>query len=344
MSDNNIHRVALFGAGRIGNVHSVNIHAHQETEIAYVIDPYEEGAKKLAASVGAKVGTTRQAMEDTSVDGIVICSATNTHADLIEQGIAAGKAVFCEKPVDLSLKRVDALLAKIAGKSDKLFVAFNRRFDPGIVAMHKRITGGAIGDPELITVISKDPGAPPADYIKVSGGLFRDMTIHDLDMARFLLGDEPVSVHATASTLTDPVIKTLDDFDTAIVTLQTASGRMATITNSRRASFGYDQRVEVHGSKGMLSTINMPETTLVQSDGTGVTHEKPMHFFLERYAQSYKNEWEHFVNVMNGEKKVLCSVEDGRKALALAEAAYESVKTGRVVSISPHTKGTAALG
>lgn len=334
MSDNKTHRVALFGAGRIGNVHSVNIHAHPETEIAYVIDPYTKGAKKLAASVGAKVGTTQQAMDDASIDGIVICSATNTHADLIEQGIAAGKAVFCEKPVDLSLERVDALLAKIAGKSDKLFVAFNRRFDPGIMEMHKRITGGAIGDPELITVISKDPGAPPADYIKVSGGLFRDMTIHDLDMARYQLCEEPVSVHATASTLIDPAISDLGDIDTAIVTLQTASGKMAVITNSRRASFGYDQRLEVHGSKGMLSTINMPETTLVQSDASGVSHEKPMHFFLERYAQSYKNEWAHFVNVMKGSEPVLCSASDGRKALALAEAAYESVKTSRTVSVT----------
>ncbi len=333
MSADKTFQIALFGAGRIGKVHSVNMVAHPETNIACVIDPYEQGAKELAAKVGAEVSTTEAAMTDAAIDAIVICSATNTHADLIEQGIAAGKAVFCEKPVDLSLERVDQLLDKIGAGSEKLFVAFNRRFDPGIVEMRKRIGDGAVGDPELITIISKDPGAPPADYIKVSGGLFRDMTIHDLDMARYLLGEEPVTVQATASTLTDPAIAELGDIDTAIVTLQTASGKMATITNSRRATFGYDQRVEVHGSRGMLSTINMPETTLVQSDANGITHEKPMHFFLERYAQSYKNEWDHFVNVMKGDETVLCSGIDGRKSLVLAEAAYESVETGRTVNV-----------
>lgn len=290
-------------------------------------------ARQLAEAYGASVRSLEDALSSSDIDAIVIASATSTHADLIERGIRAGKAVFCEKPVDLSISRVNATLEAIKGQENRLFVAFNRRFDPAVAELKRRLDAGVIGDLELVTVVSKDPGALPIDYIKVSGGMFRDMTIHDFDMARFILGEEPVRVTALASTLTDPAIKAEGDIDTASVTLQTASGKIAVITNSRRASFGYDQRVEAHGSLGTLRTENVPKTMLVQEREDGVTREKPLFFFLERYAESYAEEWKEFVRVLKGEVAPAPSGEDGRKALLLAEAAYQSLETGRTIAL-----------
>ena len=325
--------IALFGAGRIAKVHGANIQAHPETRVKYVIDPIAESAQALAAKLDATVADAAQAFDDPAIDAVVVGSATNTHAELIERGLKAGKVVFCEKPIDLSIERVDAVLDTVKNCQAPLFVAFNRRFDPGIAELHRRIEAGAIGELELVTIISKDPGAPPVDYLKTSGGLFRDMTIHDFDMARFILGEEPVSVTAIAATLTDPAIEAEGDVDTACVTLQCASGKIAVITNSRRASFGYDQRVEAHGALGTLRTENIPPHRLVQEREDGVMRAKPLHFFVERYAQSYANEWSHFVRVLGGEEQPLASGEDGRRALRLAEAAYESLASGRRVAI-----------
>lgn len=326
--------IAIFGAGRIGGVHSRYIAVHGECRVKYVIDPMGDNATTLAAELGAEVVDEEQALADSQVDAIVIGSATNTHADLIEKGLKAGKAVFCEKPVDLSLARVDELIAAIKGQTAPLFIAFNRRFDPGIWEMHQRIKKGAIGDVELATIISKDPEAPPVEYIRVAGGLFRDMTIHDFDMARFLLGSEPAKVTAMASALTSDVVKAEGDIDTAVITLQTEDGAIATITNSRRTTYGYDQRVEVHGSKGMLRTENVQPSRLIEENASGSVHEKPLHFFIERYAQSYRNEWDHFVRVLKGQEKPICTIEDGRQALVLAEAAYLSLEEGRTVEVS----------
>ena len=239
--------------------------------------------------------------------------------------------MFCEKPIDLSLARVDALLARVTDCDSPLFVAFNRRFDPAIAAMAERIAAGEIGDVELVSIVSKDPEAPPLAYLEGSGGLFRDMTIHDLDMACFLLGEEPASVVATAAALTSADVRAAGDVDTASVTLQCPSGRIAVITNSRRASAGYDQRVEVHGSLGTLRTENVPITTLVLESAGGVRHERPVHFFIERYAAAYRAEWAHFVDVMGGARPA-ASGRDGRLALALADAALASLKSGRRVS------------
>lgn len=326
--------IALFGAGRIGTVHGNNIQQHPETQVKYVIDPVSSAAEALAAKLNATVATEAQALQDPAIAAIVICSATSTHADLIEKGLQAGKAVFCEKPIDLSIQRVQQVLEAIKDCEQPLFLAFNRRFDPGVAEMQRRISAGEIGDLELVTVVSKDPGALPIEYLKVSGGMFRDMTIHDFDMARFFLGEEPVRVSATAATLTDPAIKAEGDIDTACVTLQCASGKIAVITNSRRASFGYDQRVEAHGSLGTLRTENVPMNMLVQEREDGVRREKPMFFFVERYAQSYQAEWAHFVEVLHGKIAPSVSGEDGHRALLLAEAAYESLNTGRVVEVS----------
>lgn len=327
--------VAMFGAGRIAQIHARSIVEHGATRLRAVIDPNHAAAAALAAKTGAKVSTEAAALADPGIDAIVIASATSTHADLVEKGLKAGKAVFCEKPVDLSIERVEACLASVRGCAAPLFVAFNRRFDPAVAELRRRIAQGAIGDLELVTVISKDPGALPLDYLKMSGGMFRDMTIHDFDMARFILGEEPVTVSAAAASLTDPAIAALGDIDTASVTLQCASGRIAVITNSRRASYGYDQRVEAHGSLGTLRTENVPISTLVQEREDGVRREKPQFFFLERYAQSYVNEWNHFVRVLQGEEAPSPSGEDGRRALLLAEAAYRSLETGRRVEVAP---------
>ena len=325
--------IAIFGAGRIGGVHGGNIAAHPDCRVSHIVDPFGNNAERLAAQLGAQAASEDAVLTDESVDAIVIGSATNTHADLIEKGLKAGKAVFCEKPVDLSLARVDELIAAIKGQTAPLFIAFNRRFDPGIWAMHRRIVAGAIGDVELATIISKDPEAPPLEYIKVAGGLFRDMTIHDFDMARFLLPNEPTMVTAMASALTSDVVKSEGDLDTAVITLQTKDGAIATITNSRRTTYGYDQRVEVHGSGGMLRTENVQLTRLIEENADGSHHEKPMYFFIERYAESYRKEWDHFVQVLKGEDEPICTIQDGRRALVLAEAAYLSLEQGRTVDV-----------
>jgi myo-inositol 2-dehydrogenase/D-chiro-inositol 1-dehydrogenase len=335
MAKQQAYRIALFGAGRIGRVHSRSIADHPATQLAYIVDPVPGPARALAATYGAEYVDEETALGDPGIAAIVIGSATSTHADLVEKGLKAGKAVFCEKPIDLSIERVTACLAAVKHCQAPLFVAFNRRFDPAIAEMKRRIVAGDIGALELVTVISKDPGALPLEYLAVSGGMFRDMTIHDFDMARFILGEEPVTVTATASALTDPGIAGIGDIDTASVTLQCASGRIAVITNSRRASYGYDQRVEAHGALGTLRTENVPITNLVQEREDGVLREKPLFFFLERYAQSYRNEWDHFVRVLQGEEAPCPTGEDGRRALLLAEAAYRSIETGQRVSVAP---------
>jgi len=334
MAVSKIFNIALFGAGRIGTVHAGNITEHAETRVKYVVDPAVEPAHQLAEKTGAVVADEQTAFGDPEVDAVVICSATSTHAELVERGLGADKAVFCEKPIDLSIERVNAVLAAVNGCKAPLFLAFNRRFDPGVAELRRRIAAGVIGDLELVTIISKDPGALPLEYLKVSGGMFRDMTIHDFDMARFVMGEEFIFVSASAATLTDPAIKAEGDIDTACVTLQTASGRIAVITNSRRASYGYDQRVEAHGALGTLRTENVPSSMLVQEREDGVRREKPLYFFVERYAQSYKDEWAHFVRVLKEEERPSASGEDGRRALLLAEAAYQSLALGKRVDVT----------
>ncbi len=333
MAVNKQFRIALIGAGRIGRVHAMNIHQHPETVVQYVVDPIADAAQDLAAQLGASAVEQDVVFADDDVDAIVICSATPTHSDLIERGLLAGKAVFCEKPIDLSIERVNAVLERTRDCKAPFLVGFNRRFDPAAADMHRRIAEGDVGEVELVTVISKDPEPPPVEYVRVSGGLFRDMTIHDFDMARFLLGEEPDSVVATAAALVSKDIADEGDIDTASVTLQCPSGRMAVITNSRRASFGYDQRIEVHGSLGSLRTDNVPMTTLVLERAEGVRREPPMHFFIERYRDAYRLEWQHFVDVLNGKCEPSATGIDGQRALLIANAAYRSLETGKRVAI-----------
>ena len=329
-----MYRIALLGAGRIAKVHVESIVGHARTRLAWVVDVNREAAQSMAAAHGARAAVEAEAaLADPEVDAIVIASSTPTHADFIEAGAAAGKHVFCEKPIDLDIARVRACLANIEGSGAKLFVAFNRRFDPHFQHLKAELDAGVIGKLEQLSITSRDPGPPPGDYIRASGGLFRDMTIHDLDLARHLLGEEPVELWASASTLVSGEIAALGDFDSAVVGMRTASGKLAVITNSRRTTYGYDQRIEAHGSEGMLAAGNVPESTLVHGGAHGFTGQKAMHFFLERYSQAYRAEWRHFVDVLDGKAEPSPTGIDGARALALADAAFESAATGRRIAL-----------
>ena len=329
-----MHRIALLGAGRIAKVHVQSIVGHARTELAYVVDVDPEAAEAMAGAHGARAVDAETALADPEVAAIVIASSTPTHSDFIEAGAAAGKHVFCEKPIDLDSDRVRECLANIAGTDAKLFVAFNRRFDPHFRHLKSELDAGAIGRVEQLIIHSRDPEPPPGDYIRASGGIFRDMTIHDLDLARFFLGEEPTELWASASTLVSDEIAALGDIDTAVVGMRTASGAQAVITNSRRTTYGYDQRIEVHGSEGMLAAGNVPESTLVHGGAHGFTSQKAMHFFLERYSAAYRAEWAHFVDVLDGKADPSPTGIDGARALAMADAAFESVDTGRRVALA----------
>ncbi len=325
---------AQFGAGRIGRIHAAAIAASGKARLRYVVDVNAKAAAELAASYGAKAVDTKTAMNDPKVGAVLIASSTDTHADLTIAAAKAGKAIFCEKPIDLSLARVDACLKVVKAAKVPMLVGFNRRFDPSFSSLHARLRAGEIGDVEQVIVSSRDPGLPPFEYLKVSGGQFRDMTIHDFDMARWLLGEEPNEVFAFGSALVDPRVAKAGDIDSAMVLLRTRSGKMAHINNSRRASYGYDQRIEVHGSKGRLMAGNHTPTTVEKADASSVSTDKPLYFFLERYAAAYRAEMDAFLTALTTKKKMPVGADDGRKALVLAEAALKSSKTGKPVKVS----------
>ena len=325
---------ALFGAGRIGSIHANNVAKHAQAQIVALHDPFQANADRLAAEQGCEQMTPDQIFASDEIHAVLICSATDTHADLIEAAVAAGKHVFCEKPIDLSLQRVRQCLEKVSQSNCKTMVAFNRRFDPNFQILQQQIEAGDIGAVELVSIISKDPAPPPIEYIKVSGGLFRDMTIHDFDMARFLLDEEVMSVNAQASCQVDAEIGEAGDVDTAVITMTTTSGKLAQISNSRRASFGYDQRIEVHGSEGMLIAQNVNESTVVTYNQDGVSSAKPLHFFLERYEAAYRKELDSFIRYLTGEAVKLPGMDDGLQALKLAEAAILSVQQERTVNLT----------
>ncbi len=327
-------KFALFGAGRIGKIHAENVVNHPNAQLVGLHDPFKENADQLSQKLGSPQMSPDEIFASKEVDAILVCSATDTHAELIEKAVANGKHIFCEKPIDLSLERVLQVIKNVEGGSSKTMVAFNRRFDPNFALLKQRLQSGEIGKIEMVSIISKDPGPPPVEYIKVSGGLFRDMTIHDFDMARFLLGEEIVAVSAQASCLVNPEIGKAGDVDTAIISMSTASGKLAQISNSRRASFGYDQRLEIHGSQGMLTAQNVNESTVSSHTAEGISHAKPLHFFLERYDQAYKDEIDGFVRKLEGESIDLPEMFDGLQAIRIAEAAILSVSSGKTVSLA----------
>ncbi len=326
-------QLAQFGAGRIGAIHAATLAASPRARLRYVVDVNAAAASALADRYGAKVVDTRSALGDPAIDAVVIASSTDTHADLAIAAARAGKAIFCEKPIDLSLKRVDSCLAAVKRAGVPMMVGFNRRFDPSFRALYDRLRAGEIGKIEQVIISSRDPGLPPVAYLKVAGGQFRDMTIHDFDMARWLLGEEPIEVHAMGSCLVDPVVAKLGDIDSAMVLMRTRSGRLAHINNSRRASYGYDQRIEVHGSAGRLMAGNHTPTTVEVANASAVSHDKPLFFFLERYAEAYRIEMASFLDALAKRRPMPVGAEDGRAALVLAEAALKSYKTGRPVKV-----------
>lgn len=331
-------KVALFGAGRIGKVHAASIKMDPRSKLVAVTDVVAEAAGTLASEHGIAVRTPQEILEDPGINAILIASSTNTHADLIEAGAKAGKAIFCEKPIDLDLDRA-LEIGRIAKAHDRpIMMGFNRRFDPNFAAVKTALDAGEVGKGELLAVTSYDPAPPPVSYIKVSGGLYRDMMIHDFDMCTFLFG-MPETVMAHGSCLVDPEIGAAGDIDTAVVVLSYGDGRIATIRNSRRAPYGYDQRVEVLGSKGMLEARNEVENTVVKSTAAGISSAKPVFFFLERYMRAYAIEWSAFVDACTEGKPVAATVQDGVNALALAEAANLSLIEGRPVAVTQRMTG-----
>jgi myo-inositol 2-dehydrogenase / D-chiro-inositol 1-dehydrogenase len=327
-------RFGLLGAGRIGKVHAKAITGDAKARLVAVADAMAPAAAAVAAQYGCEVRTIDAIEAAKDIDAVVICTPTDTHADLIERFARAGKAIFCEKPVDLSLARVRACMKVVAAEKAKLMVGFNRRFDPHFRAVRAAIDQGRIGKVEMVTITSRDPDAPPISYIKTSGGIFRDMTIHDFDMARFLLGEEVATVMASAAVLTDPEIGKAGDYDSVSVILTTASGKQCVISNSRRATYGYDQRIEVHGSEGMVAAENQRPVSIELASASGYTRP-PLHdFFMTRYTEAYAAEIAAFIAAITDGATISPSGEDGLAALALAEAALKSVTEGRAVKLS----------
>lgn len=326
--------VAVFGAGRIGRIHANNIAALSGVRVTAVCDPMPQAAADLAQQVGAQVSTLDAALADPAIQVVAICSSTDTHSDLITRAAAAGKHIFCEKPVDLSVPRAQACADAVAKAGVACMIGFQRRFDPTFNDASRRLQAGEIGNAEMLIITSRDPGAPPAEYIKASGGIFRDMLIHDLDVFRWILcadGDEAQWLSATGSVLTDAHIATLGDYDSTAVTIRTRKGRLCQINTSRRAAYGYDQRFEVLGSKGLLQCGNHTPTEVCQWNADGIHADKPEAFFLQRYAAAYRLEISHFFETLQAGGTFKTTVADGVAAQKLADAATTSCQSGQPV-------------
>jgi myo-inositol 2-dehydrogenase/D-chiro-inositol 1-dehydrogenase len=328
-------RIAVLGAGRIANIHAANVAANPDVILSVIADPWREGVDKLAAKLGcAAAYDCAAAIERDDVDAIVIGTPTDTHIDLMLRAVKLGKPVLCEKPIDLDFAKAAKAVEEIERQNGKVMLGFNRRFDPDTLAMRKAIAAGTIGEVRQVVITSRDPGLAPVEYLKHSGGIFRDMTIHDFDTARTLLGEEPVEVIAIASRLVEPALAQIDDFDSVMVLLRTASGKQCHINCCREAVYGYDQRLEVFGSKGMLLNENhRPSTVRSWTASQTEVREPLMNFFLERYADSYRIELEHFIAAVVSGDNLPSTARDGLKALHLANCAIESIKTGRAIAL-----------
>lgn len=335
-------RVGLLGAGRIGRVHARSIAVNPKSRLVAVSDVVASAAEELAATFDAAARPTEEILADSAIDVVLIATSTDTHADLIEAASAAGKAVLCEKPIDLDLQRAFQCQVAAAATGRPVMLGFNRRFDPNFAALKASFDAGEVGKGELLSLTSFDPAPPPSNYISVSGGLFRDMAIHDFDMACWIFGAVPKEVTASGSCIIDPAIGELGDVDTAVAVLHFADGRMAVVKNSRRAVYGYDQRIELLGSEGLLSAGNVLESTVAKASAAGVVSAKPEYFFLERYARAYEAEWSSFVDAVIDGSAVPVTVQDGVNALAVAEAATLSLKTGQTAAVPKASVGEAA--
>jgi len=328
-----MYEVALFGAGRIGKIHGANLAAQPGVRVRYVVDLNVAAANELAQRHGAKVTDAEAALQDPAVHAVVIASSTDTHADLIVRAAAAGKAIFCEKPVDLLLERARACVDAVAKAGVECMIGFQRRFDPTFVALKQRLDAGEIGNPEMMVITSRDPAPPPVGYIKVSGGIFKDMLIHDFDVFRWVLGDEAASVYATGSCLVQKEIGEAGDVDCTAVTIRTRASRLCQINTTRRAVYGDDQRFEVLGARGQLQAGNHKPTQVFAHTAAGVSEDKPEYFFLERYRAAYAAEIAHFFDALANRKPVRTTLADGVKALELADAATRSWQEGRPITL-----------
>ena len=330
-------RIAVLGCGRIGRMHAHNVAAHRQTALACVYDIHRPAADEVSKALGAPAAPDAESIfASPDIDAVLIATATDTHTGYIEQAVAAAKPALCEKPIDLNLKRVDKCAEAIRGKNVPIMIGFVRRFDPGHRACRKAIREGEIGELHQVVITSRDPGMAPAAYIQASGGIFRDMTIHDFDMARFMLGEEPTEVFAIGSRLVDPpLMQRVDDWDTVTVVLRTATGKQCVINNSRQAVYGYDQRVEALGSAGMATSENRRphEARLFSKRFTGRA-EPYLNFFIERYTEAFSAELGAFVHAVEKAAPPEVGFEDGRLALVLAEAAIKSAREDRVVKTS----------
>ncbi len=329
--------IALIGAGRIGKVHAKAIAtAIPQAKIVAVADYFAAAAEELAEAYNIPFHTDNhlEAIQQPGVDAVLIASSTDTHAPFIIDAAKAGKHIFCEKPIAADLAAIDEALAAVDEAGVQLQIGFNRRFDPTFARVKQAIDDGSIGTPHLLHIISRDPAPPPIEYVKVSGGIFFDMTIHDFDMARFLYGDVE-EIYASGAVLVNPAIGEAGDIDTAIITLKFANGAMGTIDNSRQAVYGYDQRVEAFGSKGSASSANHYADAVTISDGQQVRRASlPLNFFLERYDASYKIELQDFVNAIENGTPVPVSGYDGRVPVVMAMAAKKSLDENRPVKLS----------
>ncbi len=329
--------VGVIGVGRIGKLHAGHlVHRIPRARIVAVSDVRPEAARACAAELGipAAAADPRALLDNREIQAVVICSSTDTHARLIEEAAAAGKHIFCEKPIALDLAQIDRALASVQKAKVKLQIGFNRRFDPNFARVRELVRTGRIGEPHILRITSRDPGPPPIEYVRVSGGIFMDMMIHDFDMARYLIGDEVEEVYAVGGVRVDPAIGKAGDLDTAVVTLKFRGGVFGTIDNSRRAVYGYDQRVEVFGSGGMASAENNTATRTHLSTGDGIRGELPLNFFMDRYIDSYIIEMQAFVESVLEDREPPVVGLDGRIPVVMGQAARRSVEQGRPVRLS----------
>jgi len=329
--------IGLIGAGRIGRLHGEHLAQRlPEANLLAVSDIFVEAAQSAAADFGipAAYQDHRRILDDPAIEAVVICSSTNTHARMIRESAAAGKHIFCEKPIHLDLAEIDRALGAVKEAGVKLQVGFNRRFDPNFKRAQEVVASGRIGEPHLLRITSRDPEPPPIAYIEVSGGIFLDMTIHDFDMARFLIGDEVEEIYATGGVMVDPAIGEAGDIDTALITLRYGNGVIGSIDNSRKAVYGYDQRVEVFGSEGVVIVGNDKPNTAVVSDSTGVHGALPLFFFVERYTESYLAEMRAFIAAVREDRTPSVTGLDGRIPVVMGYAAKKSFDEKRPVRLS----------
>ena len=330
--------LGIIGAGRIGKVHAQSIMNHiTSARLKTVADPFmneETEASLRALGVSDCTKDYKKILSDPEIDAVLICSSTNTHADISLEAIAAGKHVFCEKPVSQDIAKIRQVMEKLKGTKLKYQVGFNRRFDHNFEAVRAAVANGDVGDVHIVRITSRDPAPPPPEYAAVSGGMFLDMTIHDFDMVRYLTASDVVEVFANGAVLVDPLIGKAGDIDTAIISLKMANGALAVIDNSRKAAYGYDQRAEVFGSKGQASVSNDTNSSLILSSETGIHAEKPLYFFLERYMASFTKEVRMFVQAIEQDCPVPVDINDGLQPVLIAAAALRSLKEHRPVLLS----------